>query len=96
VGFKTNKSYFDYIFKFVLLFRECFNKLKSSEVNTPNEYTQMFGAESVPDICNEFIVEFMEPEEFYGLDTNELIEVIQHLCHWLYGNGYTTSRLTLL
>jgi hypothetical protein len=101
VASKTNREYFHFIFKFVVLFRECINKLKRSEKSEENltpalEYSQTANAETVPDTCNEFITEFMDPNDYYGLDTGELIEAIQHLCFWLYFNQFTTSRLTLL
>ena len=97
VSKKTNKEYFHFLFKFVFLFRECINRLK--KVDKPEnevDYTQTANAETVPDTCNEFITEFMDPNDYYGLDTSELIEAIQHFCYWLYVNHYTTSRLTLL
>lgn len=102
VSNKTNKGYYCFIMKFVTLFRECINNVKKGAVdvtkitNDKSEYSQLYAAENAPDLCNDFIVEFMEPNDYYGLDTNELIEAIQHLCYWLYMNNYTTSRLSLL
>jgi len=96
VALKTNKEYFHFLFKFSLLFRECINKLKKSDEAGAPDHTQTSNAEQVPDTCNEFITEFMDPNDYYGLETSELIEAIQHLCFWLYVNQYTTSRLTLL
>jgi len=93
---KTNKDYFHFLFKFTVLFRECINKLKRGEELGAPDHTQNANAEQVPDTCNEFITEFMDPNDYYGLETSELIEAIQHLCFWLYVNHYTTSRLTLL
>lgn len=102
VGRKVNKDYFLFVFKFVVLFRECLNKYRADSIEPSKrthdrvEYTQLYNAENAPDLCNEFITEFMEAEDYFGLDTNELIEIIQHLCYWLYQNWFTTSRLTLL
>ncbi len=96
VGAKTNKEYFHFVFKFVILFRECINKLRKNQDKPDEDYTIFQNAETVPDICNDFIIEFMDPNDYYGLDTNELIEAIQHICFWLYIHNYTTSRLTLL
>lgn len=87
---KSNREYFDFIFKFVVLFRECIN-LKKGERFTEDE-----SADCVPDMCNEFVSEFMEIYDYFGLDINELIEAIQHCCHWLWENHHTTSRLTLV
>lgn len=97
---KTNKDYFHFLFKFTVLFRECINSInkKRSDTEEPGlpDHTQIANAEQVPDTCNEFITEFMDPNDYYGLETSELIEAIQHLCFWLYFSHYTTSRLTLL
>lgn len=90
----TNKNYYNFLLKFVILFRECLNYYKT--LPNFNEYSQENGADSAPDLCNEFITEFMENNDNYGLDPNELIDVIQHFCFWLYENRHTTSRLTLM
>ena len=55
-----------------------------------------YDTENLPDICNDFYIEFMEPKNFFGLNQNELIEVIQHYCFWLYSNKYTQAHLFLL
>jgi len=102
VGGQSNTEYFHFVFKFVVLFRECINRIKKDSIDPlkqteeKKEYMQVHTAEAAPDTCNEFITEFMEPNDYFGLDTSELIEIIQHLCYWLYANNYTTSRLTLL
>ena len=104
---RANKEYFRFSFKFVLLFRECINKFKQDEVKYDPEsgepaktFTETNPAEQAPDLCNEFITDFMENGDFFGLNLDrerlELIEVIQHFCYGLYDRNYTTSRLTLL
>lgn len=97
---KCNHKYFIFAFKFVVLFRECLNKFKQNDSDKSKEYTQLYNSDQVPDLCNEFINDFMEGANFFGLNTdedkNELIEIIQHYCFWLFDNGYTTSRLSLL
>ena len=99
---KTNKDYFWFLIKFIVLFREFVNLKKKDmlkkDILTENkkEYSQMFNAETIPDICNDFYIEFMEPHNFYGLNHGELIEVIQHFCYWLYSNKYTQAHLYLL
>ena len=41
----------------------------------------------------------MLPENFFGIteekEKNELIEIIQHFCIWLFRNEYTKSKLSL-
>ena len=99
---KTNKDYFWFMLKFTILFRECINTLRNNLVKQEHQsenkkfYSEIYNAETVPDICNDFFVDFMEPKNFYGLHKEELIELIQHFCYWLYSNEYTQSHLTLL
>jgi len=99
---KTNKNYFWFLIKFVVLFREFINQRKNESIRNDlqtedkKEYTQIYNAENIPDICNDFYIEFMEPKNFFGLNQNELIEVIQHYCFWLYSKKYTQAHLFLL
>jgi hypothetical protein len=92
---QTNREYFIFISKFVTLFRECINVYRKIQ-DSNEEFTTKDGADTVPDLCNEFITEFMETQDNFNLDQNEVIELIQHFCYWLYENKFTTSRLTLL
>jgi hypothetical protein len=92
---QCNKEYFLFLVKFAVLFRECINKFKTLD-DMFGEFTTVNKADNVPDMCNDFITDFMENNDYYGLEINELIEIIQHFCYWLYENKYTTSRLTLL
>jgi hypothetical protein len=92
---KTNRNYFQFIFKFVFLFREFFNKQNINE-SEDIDYSSVNGAGALPDFCNDYVIEFLEPKDYYGMDSGELIECIQHLCYWLYSKKYTTSRLKLL
>jgi hypothetical protein len=107
-----NKDYFSFAFKFIVLFRECINKYKNVELvnrriilneDIPEEiteFTQHFNADQVPDLCNEFITDFMENTNFFGLsseeDRSEFVEIIQHFCFWLFKKSFTSSKLTLL
>ncbi len=104
----TNKNYFALALKFMLLFRECLNisRQKELESNLENgviakrEYTANKNSETVPEICNEFVTDYLENNDYFGItserDRNEIIELIQHFCTWLYLNGYTQSRLSLV
>ena len=99
---KTNKTYFLLVNQFILLFRECINSIKKDQVkeelktDKAKEYSQIFSAEGIPESCNDFFLEFMQPNNYYGLTEKELIEIAQHFCFWLYLNKYTHSYLTLL
>jgi len=104
----TNKDYFILTMKFVVLMRECLNISRQKEIDSSNgngstswrEYTSFVNPETVPEICNEFVTEFLENNDYFGIpsdyERNEIIELIQHFCLWLYQNGYTQSRLSLV
>ena len=97
---KTNEKYFALLIKFVLLFRECYDnsKTKDSKEEEKKPVTDHVSPEGLPDLCNEFYGEFMEPNNFFDLDEsdrNEIIEIIQHFCIWLFKNEYTKSKLSL-
>ena len=98
----TNTTYFWFIVKFIVLFREAVNKLRGNMVKKEDKteknivYSQIYNAETVPEICNDFFVEFMDKYRFFGLNQMELIELVQHFCYWLYSKQYTQAHLTLL
>ena len=96
----TNIDYFSFIIKFIVILREFINKSKESLVSKDIEgqpkayYSQVYNAEIVPEICNNFFNSL--PNNNYNLDKNELIEIVQHFCYWLYDNHYSLSHLVLL
>ena len=98
---KTNKKFLSLLIKFVLLFRECYDisKTKDSKDEVKKAVTDTISPEGLPDLCNEFYGEFMEPNNFFGIEEqdekNEIIEIIQHFCIWLFKNEYTKSKLSL-
>lgn len=97
----TNENYFTLLVTFVVLFKECINlnqKKKNPNVFTDVEYTKQNNAEIIPEECNEFFCVFLEENNFFGLSEdkkNELIEIIQHFCYWLFVNNHTKSKLSL-
>lgn len=98
---KTNKKYFSLMLKFILLFRECYDVSKNKEKKDGEKkaVTDTLPPEGLPDLCNEFYGEFMEPNNFFGIydldEKNEIVEIIQHFCIWLFKNEYTKSKLSL-
>ena len=96
----TNINYFYFILEFIIIFREYINELRNNyiykEIQTENKkyYTEIYNAESVPNICNDFFNIFLEKYNF-TLDENELMEIIQHFCYWLYKNHFSSNHLTI-
>ena len=98
---KTNQTFFSLLVKFVLLFRESYDISKTKDVKdeVKKAVTDTISPEGLPDLCNEFYGEFMEPNNFFGIEDqeekSEIIEIIQHFCIWLFKNEYTKSKLSL-
>ena len=94
----VNKVYFWFILKFVILFREFLNQSKKNFIkNGDNKvFTQLYNAEIIPEMFNEFLLDFMEAYDYFGLNKNELIELIQHFCYWLNVKRYSQTQLSLI
>ena len=94
----TNIEYFWFMIKFIVLLRECINKLRANLVKKEENkaYSEIYNSENVPDIFNDFILEFMEPYYYFRLNKDELIELIQHFCYWLNLKQYTQLHISLL
>ena len=107
----ANLNYFKFVFKFIIIFRECINTYKNIELensilvlheNIPKdikEFTQYYDAEQAPELCNEFISEYLVSCDYFGFEKDfipEIVDIIQHFCYWMYENNYTSSRLSLL
>jgi hypothetical protein len=63
------------------------------------EFTQYYDAEQAPEICNEFITEYLITNEYFGMSREyfkEFVEIVQHFCFWIYENNYTSSRLSII
>ena len=91
-----NEKYFEKLIVFVVLFREYINinnKLDSNE-----EYTVIKTAEDVPEKSNEFINDFLYPEDeenIFGLEKKEVIKLIINLCNWMFENDFSNSKIFL-
>jgi len=94
----VNKVYFWFILKFIILFREFLNQIRKNFVkNGENkDFTQLYNAEIIPEMFNEFLLDFMESYDYFGLNKNELIELMQHFCYWLNINRYSQTQLSLI
>ena len=100
----VNPNYFTTLIIFVTLFREFVNitelkkkNIKENNFNNDVEYTSVNSAEDVPDLSNEFINEFLETDKkLFDFNKEDSIDLIQNLCHWMYENNFTSSKLTLI
>jgi len=95
-----NLKYFCLIFKYITIFREYINKEKKNTINkkfiseNKNEYTQIYDAEIIPDLFNDFLMDFMESNNYFGLNKDEIIQLIEFFCYWLLTKGYTDSHIS--
>ena len=74
-------------------------KKKNKDINSNNniEYTIINCAEDVPDLSNEFINEFLDTDKnLFDFNKEDSIDLTQNLCHWMYENNFTSSKLTLI
>ena len=55
-------------------------------------------AEHAPEICNEFVTVFMEHKRNAQFDITkpDQIDLTINLCHWLFENQFTCSKLTMI
>jgi len=54
-------------------------------------------AEHAPEICNEFVTIYMEKNKSkFEIIKCEQIDLTINMCHWLFENQYTCSKLTMI
>ena len=95
---KINKDYFSFFFKYVIIFREFINKEKKEAITkyleNKSEYTQIYDSEIIPDLFNDFLIDFMEPHNYFNLDKDEVINMIEYFAYWIYSEGYTNTNIS--
>ena len=91
-----NENYYEKLIVFITLFREYINIFHKTSNN--KEYTTIKNAQDVPDMCNEFINEFLFPDENeinFGLEKQEVIDLTTNLCSWMYTHDFTELKIYL-
>ena len=91
-----NENYYEKLIVFITLFREYINIFHKTSNN--KEYTTIKNAQDVPDICNEFINEFLFPDKNeinFGLEKQEVIDLTTNLCSWMYTHDFTELKIYL-
>ena len=97
---KINEDYFSFVINYIIIFREFINKEKKESINekflTDNkrEYTQLYDSEIIPDLFNDFLIDFMEFNNYFNLDKKEVIQLTENFGFWLYLEGYTNSYIS--
>ena len=62
-----------------------------------HEFCVINNAEVAPEICNEFITIFLDArKETVGIDRIDAVDYTRHFCHWLFINGHTCSKLSMI
>ena len=92
-----NEKYFERLIIFVTLFRESINLI--NKLDGDQEYTMVKEAEDVPDRSNDFITDFLFPddqESSFGFEKEECIDLTRNLCNWMYLHNFTCSKLFLI
>jgi hypothetical protein len=86
---KTNRKYFIFLVKFVLLFRDYICNIMGGEFAKGNKL------DGIPEFLNSFLTEFMEGFNYFGLSEQQFVDISQHFAYWLYEREFTTLRLRL-
>ncbi len=95
-------EFFKRVLKFIMLFRECLNivyeeRNKSKKELMSYQYSQIFNCEDAPDISNEFVTDYLKADNcLFDFNRDEIIDLTQNFCQWLYDNNYTCSKLSLI
>ena len=97
---KINKDYFSFVVKSLIIFREYINNVKKDSINTKfinenkKEYTQIYDSEIIPDLLNNFLMDFMESNNYFSFDKEEVITLLEYFCFWIYLEGYTNTHIS--
>mmetsp|Transcript_2716 Transcript_2716/g.4616 ORF Transcript_2716/g.4616 Transcript_2716/m.4616 type:complete len:147 (-) Transcript_2716:30-470(-) len=61
------------------------------------EFCVINNGELLPEICNEFVTIYLnDKKEIAGFERAEAIDYVRHLSHWLFVNGHTCSKLSMI
>ena len=57
----------------------------------------MNSAEHAPEICNEFVTLYMDQNKnLFDIAKPDQIDLTINLCHWLFDNQFTCSKLSMI
>ena len=68
------------------------------EFKKTTTYCAVNNAEFAPEVCNEFVTIYLDEATAnkVKLPRTELIDLTQHVCHWLFTNRLTCSKLSMV
>lgn len=65
-------------------------------LTSANKYCQNHDTDKIPEVSNEFILDYYDKNPSQEITRNEIIELTQRFCEWLFLHSYTGSKLSLL
>ena len=100
---KTNKKYFSFLLKFIIILKECYYSNQTILLNEEEKRNiiENLSLVELPNFCNDFYTEFLSKNNYFDLFENEkenideIVKVIQHFCYWLFKNKYTPYILRI-
>ena len=60
------------------------------------DYSTINSAEHAPEICNELVTIFIQDRRCLTIEKGQMIDLTRNLCHWMFQEGFTTSKVTLI
>ena len=98
---KTNKKYFSFLLKFIIIFRECYYINQTVHLNEEEKKNiiENLSLAELPNFCNDFYNDFLSKYNYFDLfekekeNEDEIVIIIRHFCYWLFLNKYTSYIL---
>ena len=68
------------------------------EIQTAFEYSTCNNGECLPEICNEFVAIYMptQSDNAQSIQQNIFIDLIRHMCSWMFEKGFTSSKIGMI
>lgn len=76
-------------------YKELVEDYKRKDEASGLSFAETNNLEFAPEISNEFITIYAEQNPIEPLSRTELIEITQHICHWMFDKKLTCSKLSM-
>ena len=60
------------------------------------DFSAVNNSEHAPETCNEFVTVYLSEMKPAGLQKQEAIDLTRNLCHWLFDQSFTCSRISMI